>query len=182
MPRAAVDWDEQTTLAVLEPYFIATRERFLEYVSGLGLPTKALTRVRLECDPQMRDSERHFAGASVDGDLIAVAPEMVDLPEDTVAAMLAHEWGHILDHLFPGTFVLDEEDELIVVVDRGATDARADQARVARMLQWRDRDAHTVELVADKVAEAVIGVRIGYAGPCLLQAFGRGVPRPPQLR
>lgn len=182
--RANLALDEQTTLAILRPYFVAARERFVIYSKTIELPVSSLKKVRLECDVNMRDSERHFAGASTDGDVIAVAPEMADLPEDTVAAMFAHEWGHILDHLHPGTFVLDDEEDLLILpdIDFDDSDKRSGQARLARMRQWRDREDHAIELVADKIAEAVVGARIGYSGPCLLQGFNRGVSRPESLR
>ncbi len=169
-------------MAILEPYFEAAREIYVEYAKSHGLSVKPLKRVRLACRRDMHDTDRHFAGASEDGTLIAAAPEMVDLPEDTVAAIFAHEFGHILDFQNPSKFSCDVgEGQLLCLADLGEGE-REDRTRVARMRQWSKRDAHEVELTADLIAEQVIGVRIGYSGPCMLQGFGRGVPRPKKLR
>lgn len=172
----------EVAYAILEPYFEAAREAFIEYLKSIDLPTKGLKSVRLECSPDMHDTPRHFAGASEDGRVIAVAPQMVNLHEDTVAAILSHEFGHIVDFLNPATFsCIPEEGVLLRLKDLGQGE-RADRTRVARMRQWERRDAHCVELTADLIAEQAIGVRIGYSGPCMLQGFGRGVPRPKALR
>jgi hypothetical protein len=170
----------EVAYAILEPYFEATREAYLAFAQGLPLPTSALKKVRMECREEMHDTPRHFAGASEDGSLIAVAPQMVDLPEDTVAAIFAHEFGHVLDFLNPAYFSCDTEEQILLRVPLAGS--REDKSRIAQMRQWRSRDEHTVELTADLIAEQVIGVRIGYSGPCMLQGFGRGVSRPRDLR
>lgn len=175
--------DCELALVILEPYFEAARERFLEFSEARGLESKKLARTRLECGLDMHDTPRHFAGAAEDGSRIRVAPQIVDLPEDTVAAILAHEFGHILDHLNPGRFVLQaDEESLLFIGDIEEDVQRADKVRLARIRQWRSRNEHSVELVADLIAAEVIGKRIGYSGPCLLQGFGRGIPRPASLR
>ena len=173
---------DEVAFAILEPYFEAAREEYIRFAKARGLPVKPLKRVCLECRAEMHDTERHFAGASEDGSRIAVAPEMVDLPEDTVAAIFSHEFGHILDFQNPTKFGCDVSDSRLLILDDLGEGEREDRTRVARMRQWERRDAHCVELTADLIAEQVIGVRIGYTGPCMLQSLGRGVPRPVNLR
>jgi hypothetical protein len=174
--------DEEEALVIIEPYFEAAREVYGAFYEASGLDSKGLMKLRLECSPEMHDTPRHFAGASVDGRKIVVAPEIVLLPEDTVAAILAHEFGHITDFLHAGRFVCDVVDRKLGFLREGAEDDyRTARTRVARMRQWRSREDHVIEVTADLIAEVVIGKPIGYAGPCLLQGFDRGVPRPPTL-
>lgn len=164
---------------ILEPYFLAARDLFTSFCEAKGLGD-AVSRTRFECRTDVHDTERHFAGATTDGKLIVLAVEMPDLPEDTVAAIVAHEFGHIVDHLYPGQFQLIDE-ELVLLADP-AGDARAEYVRSARYRQWSARDYHSVELAADRIAEQAIGSRIGYSGKCMLQGLNRGVPRPRNLR
>jgi hypothetical protein len=167
----------------LEPYFEAAREVYLEFAEARGLSVAGLRRVKLECGLDMHDTPRHFAGASTDGSRIRLAPHMVDLPEDTVAAIIAHEFGHIVDYLNPAAFVCNvEESSLILITEQHEDEKRADKTRIARVRQWDARDDHSIELTADLIAQEVIGKRIGYSGPCMLQGFARGVPRPTKLR
>ena len=71
------------------------------------------------------------------------------------------------------------QDELVCYPDEyDANDARTGQSRIARMRQWQARTHHEIELTADLIAEQVLGHRIGYSGPCMLQSFNRGVPPP----
>jgi hypothetical protein len=173
--------DEEEVLAIVEPYFEAAKELYLEFSDRHGLKTKALSKVRLECQREIHDTPRHFAGASTDGRLIAVAPQIVHLPEDTVAAILAHEFGHITDFIHAGQFICNAEDRRLVWMPDAGDDYRSERTRVARVRQWSQRDDHCIEVTADLIAEKVIGKRIGYSGPCLLQGFSRGVPRPKTL-
>jgi len=175
---------EAEAYAILEPYFLAAKEVYAEYTLKLGLG-KGIRRTRLECRAEMHDTERHFAGATTDGRLIAVAPEMAELPEDTVAAIFAHEFGHVVDHLHPGRFVLEESEESLIYVpecEYRVEDLRTAQVRVASMRQWEAREEDVIELTADLIAEQAIGHRIGYSGACMLQGFNRGKRRPKGLR
>lgn len=166
----------------MEPYFVAVRDEFLTFCVSKELGTE-LRKTKLECREDVRDSERHFAGTSTDGRMVVVAPEMADLPEDTVAAIFAHEFGHVVDHLYPGRFLVQEEELVFFgAVDYDPNDSRTAQVRVARMRQWEARDEHEIELTADLIVEEVLGHRIGYSGSCMLQGFNRGEPRPKQLR
>lgn len=175
------DVDTDTAYAILEPYFLAAKEVGLEFAEEHQLDVRRLRRVKLVCDIDMHDSPRHFAGASQDGRLIAAAPQMVELPEDTVAAIFAHEFGHILDFQNPAVFYCDVEEERLVMLSE-EEGPRGDRMRIARMRQWEQRGDHAIELTADLIAEKMIGVRIGYSGPCMLQGFDRGVSRPKSLR
>lgn len=176
--RAELSCEE--AFAVLEPYFLVARSIFTAYCiqRGLGDAVKA---TQFECRPDMHDTERHFAGTTLDGRKVCAAPEMANLPEDTVAAILAHEFGHVLDHRYPGCFVCARE-ELVFVAAVAEEGDRGDQTRVARMQQWTARGEDEIELVADLVAEKATGIRIGYTGPCMLQAMNRGRSRPLGLR
>lgn len=167
---------EEEAYAVLEPYFIVARRIFLEYCESVGLGS-AVGETKFECRREVHDTERHFAATTLDGRKVLAAPELADLSEDTVAAIFAHEFGHVVDHRYPGCFLCVEE-ELVFVREVSDEDERADQVRVARMRQWEQREDHAVELTADLIAEEVTGSRIGYEGPCLLQGLDRGVPRP----
>ena len=172
---------DESARVILEPYFIAARDEFQNFCAAKQLGND-VKRTRLEVSSEVRDAERHYAGATVDGRMIAVAPELADLPEDTVAAMLAHEFGHIVDHLYPGRFVIVQEELVCYPEEYDANDSRTGQSRIARMRQWQARSEHEIELTADLIAEQVLGHRIGYSGPCMLQSFNRGSPRPKDLR
>lgn len=164
----------------MEPYFIAARTLFVEYCEQRGLGA-AVKDTKFECRSEMHDTPRHFAGTSLDGRKVLAAPELAELPEDNVAAIFAHEFGHVVDHRFPGRFVYADE-ELVLVAEVPEGVHRGDQARVARMRQWEAREDDEIERVADAIAEQATGQRIGYSGPCMLQGLNRGVERPRDLR
>ena len=114
-----------------------------------------------------------------------MSPEFAELPEDTVVAILSHEFGHAVDFLYPGEYMLVDDGELVKMprVPPGKLDLKGTQASVARSRSWRDRDKDTVERTADSIAEMFTGHLIGYCGPCELQCFDRGHrPRRPGLR
>jgi len=164
---------DEEALAILEPYFEATREHYLE--AGL----ERCAEPRLGVDPTIHDTARHFAACQEDGKRILLAPELVELPEDTVLAIIAHEFGHAADFLYPGEFMLGLEDE--PARRRAPSDMKGKHWH--RWLKdWRARDADMVELVADAIAHGVLGVRYGYQGPCLIQSFGARATRPIGLR
>lgn len=160
-------------LSILEPYFTVMQELFV----GAGLTE--VKRVRLYVAPTMHDSPRHFAGAREDGTVIMLAPEMVELPENTVAAIVAHEFGHASDFLYPGEFVLGEDRKAL---RRQRNGLENDDRWITWLKDWEKRDDDVVEFVADAIAERVTGRRIGYTGPCKLQTFDRGKARPQGLR
>lgn len=164
---------------VLEPFFMETRELFV--ASGLV----RCRATELEIAAWVRDAPRHFAACSEDGKSIVLSPDLADRSVEEVAAVVAHEFGHAADFLYPGRFLL-ADDELVQRWD-GAWDARkaVDDERAAynRRMQWERRTADEVERSADLVATFVTGRQIRYAGPCRLQTYGPGVaPRPRGLR
>jgi len=179
--------DKGSAQVILEPYFIAARDEFLIFCEEQELGN-VVKKTCLECHAEAHDTERHFAGTSTDGRLIVVAPQMADLPEDTVGAIFAHEFGHVVDHLYPGRFVVENAEgpspELVFLRDEAFDDEnpRKVQSRIARIRQWEARSEHEIEVTADLIAERVLGHRIGYEGPCMLQGFNRGVRRPKKLR
>jgi hypothetical protein len=175
--------DEASAQAILEPYFVAAREEFLQFCIAKELGSE-IRQTKFACSEEVRDSERHYAGTTLDGRFIIASTELADKPEDVVAAIFAHEFGHVVDHLYPGRFLVDDVDELILFQEQDfdPNDKQAAQSRVARVRQWEAREEFQIELTADLIVEAAIGHRIGYSGPCMLQGFNRGVRRPKDLR
>lgn len=169
-PNLTTDVGHLEAFAILEPYAEEARQLFLD--SGLSL----IRSTRFEV-ADVHDSPRHFAACREDGGLILVDPLMVELPEPTVVAILAHEFGHAADFLYPGQFLLSETG--LTVRDPSAA---SDRNRVRWVKAWEGRDDYVVEATADAIASHVFGSPIGYAGPCSLQTFRGGVPRPKTLR
>lgn len=182
LPYTDVDVDEAREL--LEPYWAAALERFLAYEEA-KLGTSKLSKVRLliETWGKMQELEgfrsRNFAATRDDGSRVVLVTELVELPPDTVAAIIAHELGHALDFLHPGTF-FSADGELVVHAGGEPDDKRGNQARIARSKQWAARSRDEEESVADLVAEQALGSPIGYAGPCTLQTFVSHTPRRPE--
>lgn len=158
--------------AVLEPYFEAVRKDYLD--AGLRL----VKRVKLEIDRDMHDTERHFAGCRDDGLRIVLAPELADVPDRMMLAILAHEFGHATDFLYPGEFVLGHGGPAL----RRAPESVDDKQWRKWLKAWQHRNDDVVELTADAVAERVMGVAYGYLGPCAIQSFDADRPRPLGLR
>jgi hypothetical protein len=177
--ETATELTVEEAQAILEPYFIAVQERFVAEGAGRA------RGVRLEVAPWAHDSDRHFGATSTTGSPLVVAPELAELPEETVLAIFSHEFGHSIDYLYPGEYVLMDDGELVRLPPTPASDfggRRGEQAYLARMTHWNDRDDDTVERTADAIAEHFTGHAIGYCGPCSLQCFDRGTSRPEGLR
>jgi len=100
-PETDLTTDE--AFVILEPYFLAAQELFLD--AGL----RKTERTRFYVAPWVHDSPRHFAATRDDGLAVMMAPEAAELPEGTVAAFFAHELGHATDFLYPGEWVLGED-------------------------------------------------------------------------
>ncbi len=145
---------------------------------GQGLDK--IKRTKVVVTTQARDDGRHFAFCRTDGGLIGLAPEMIALPPATCLGIIAHEFGHAVDYLYPGAFCVASNGRVL----GGLAGARSNQSVPnARYRLWLARDYDAVERTADAVAEKVLGVKIGYAGPCMLETINAGVrPRPPGLR
>lgn len=158
-------------IVVLEAYFEVIREQFVDF----GL--ERCKKPRLKCADWIHDTDRHFAACTEDGLEIYAAPELADLPDTTVLAIFAHEFGHASDFLYPAEFARGRSGPI-----RRDFRSVSDKQVRSWISGWRGRDTYAIEAAADNIAELVIGMPIGYHGPCQLQGFNRGVPRPPELR
>ncbi len=148
---------------ILGPSVDAVRAAFLR--AGLS----RIARVEWEVNQNARDKGRHFARCNTDGLSIVFAPETILLPPDTIAGVIAHEFGHAADFLYPGEFMLTADADWLV-------------ERVSPPTPYR-RSYDDIERTADGIAEMALGVTIGYAGPCKLETLNAGVrPRPAGLR
>lgn len=170
-PDTTTDLSDEEAHLILEPYFIAVQERYC----GEGLSLCANTRLRV--DRKMHDTARHFAACDSSGKQILLAPEAAELAEETLLAIIAHEFGHAADFLYPGQFLLRGDDEPAM---RRPPESSRHWQRGLR--DWKKRDDDVVELTADAIAHLVHGVRYGYRGPCLIQTFGATRLRPVGLR
>lgn len=171
-PEITTDLSVDDAFLVLEPYFTAMQEVFLE--AGLT----HVERTKLYCAPWAHDTPRHFGACRDDGLAIIVAPELAELPEPTVVAIFGHELGHAVDYLYPAEFVRGRDQ----LMQRRARSDGEDLQWARWVKAWAARDADVVEQTADGIAEFVTGARIGYLGPCQLQCFNRGQARPQGLR
>ncbi len=156
--------------AVIDPYFTVIQKIFMEGGAEVR-------KVRLELARWAHDTPRHFAATEDTGRVIIVSPEFAMLPEETIAAIISHEFGHVVDFLYPGRYVLIDDGELVempVVPEGALISDKAEQAHVARARAWRRRSKDSVERTADAIAELFTGRTIGYCGPCELQCFDRG--------
>lgn len=172
-PETATDLDCEEALLIVEPFFVEMREIYTQEAR-----LSRCAKTELYCAPGVHDSPRHFAACRDDGKVIVVAPEMAELPVETVVAILGHEFGHAADFLYPAEFALDGDGRVMRRQRR-----RVDDTQWARWAKaWEHRDDELVEVTADAVAELATGSRIGYLGPCCLQAFDRGRARPQGLR
>jgi hypothetical protein len=165
---------------ILAPHFDAVKDVYAAFCPEPGhAPLARAAETKFVIDPKQHDTERHFAACRDDGLKMIFAPQIVDLPVDTLVAILAHEFGHALDFLYPGHWVTPPRGPGLAVWigDPSATK----QGRAWRKL-WEDRDTDRVEWAADGIAQAVTGKKLGYCGPCMLQCFAGGVERPEGLR
>lgn len=187
----------------LLPFFDAVRDRYLAYElprnGGRFLKLKAL---RFMISADAHDKPRHFAACRDDGKLLIFAPEILALPEETAVAIIAHEVGHAVDFLYPGgwSWPLQEagpvtwvgttpfEQALAWRMAFGKPKARSrsgaddDNPAANWARAWDHRTEDQVEWAADGIAWAITGRRPLYGGPCMLQRFSEGVPRPAGLR
>lgn len=177
MPSACryetTDLTNEEALAIIEPYFEAVREVYVD--SGLSL----CARTKLIIDPSMHDTARHFAACQDDGLKIYIAPEAADQPDTALMAIIAHELGHACDFLYPGQFALGDEDAPAIL---RSPESMKPKHWHAWLRDWRQRDDDLVELTADAIAHRAMGVRYGYRGPCLIQDFSATRLRPRGLR
>jgi hypothetical protein len=172
------DIDEEAAQALLEPYIVEVAARF--YEAGLT----RLEGIKIRVSASEGGEGRNFAACRTDGRLIVLSPDMVHLVPATLTAILAHELGHAADFLYPGLFVPGRDGRMILLDDskKGVPTGEAPVPKTW-LSDWRARDIDAQERQADRIAETVLGVRIGYSGPCLLQTIDDGIsPRPHGLR
>lgn len=174
---AAVDAsvDEQVAYAVIEPHFDAVRDHYAEHEPEPGHSLSKVRRTRLLVDESIRDRPRRYAGCRDDGLLIVIAPQAVRLPLEQLVAIIAHEFGHATDFLYPARFLYRRSETAIWVPEEAPK-----QAKIRRL--WSERTDDQVEWSADSIAYAVTGRPIEYCGCRLLQCFEGGVERPEGLR
>ncbi len=204
--------EAEIAASVLQPHFDAVRDEFAAFCPVPGRRLSRLDKVRFLIDEQAREGPslgeeclggRHFAGTSDTGLRMIFAPEIVQLPFETLVAVLAHEFGHSADFAYPGAWAWPrvEAGEAVWVGEdndgkalawrafHGKVEARSvrggdDTApSINWMKAWQARDDDQIEWAADGIAFAVTGKRIGYAGACMLQSFDeRAMSRPRGLR
>jgi len=172
------DVDEEAAQALLEPYLIEVAARF--YEAGLT----RLEGIRVKVSASEGGEGRNFAACRTDGRLIILSPDILWLVPATITGILAHELGHAADFLYPGLFVRGRNGRMILLDDSKKGVPTGEAPVPATWLEdWKRRDDDEVERQADRIAEEVLGERIGYHGPCLLQTVDEGIsPRPRGLK
>ncbi len=172
--------DIEISFAVLEPHFEAVRDVFSSYEVEPHIKMEKIHSVKMIIDPAIRDVERHHAACRDDGSMILFSPQAAFLNLETLVAIIAHEFGHAADHLYPGCWLITKngrgENEATWI---GDCDSK--YHRKYRNL-WHQRNRDQIEWSADAIASKVVGKRITYCGPCLLQCFSGGIERPEGLR
>lgn len=179
---------------ILQPYW----EQVAAHFRRQGHPQ--VSKVRVEVDERWHDSCRHYAAMTEDCSLVGFAPQMADLPDEQVLALMAHEAGHVVDFSNPGRYWYRPAAAVRVrsgckissvqdVDPREKGDVlfyyeRLPESMGKHMRDWKNRGKDETEGCADAIAEAVTGKPIRYTGPkdCLVETFGTGIKRPRGLR
>jgi hypothetical protein len=181
---------------VIEPYWREMLQLFREH--GFEAPGNV---AKIVIDPEWRDTCRHFAGMSEDASTLVLAPEFADLPLANIKAILAHEAGHAVDLSSPGKYWFRRAVEMHIRQGAWARsledlpqkfqgpavfvfETLPSHNFAKHLRDWEGRPRDEVEMLADAIAEHVLGERIGYTGTegCIIQTLGRGIPRPKGLR
>jgi len=170
-PTLETDLSLDEAHGILAPFFEEVRSDFLKH--GFLL----VKEVKFFVAPEMHDTPRHFAACSENGKKILVAPELAELDYAFVIGIMAHEFGHATDFLYPGEFFLGRDG-----TERRRRDDVSEGQWIRWTKTWENRPYDVVEKTADGIAEKVWGSPIGYAGPCKLQNFRTGEARPQGLR
>lgn len=176
MSEAALDM-RSVAAFVIVPSFDAVKDVFAEAYRRIGEDSR-VSEVELVVNPERHDTERHFAACATTGKRIEIAPQAMDLPLETLTAILSHELGHAVDFLHPARWEFVSRDKPARWVPATASAEK----RKALQRRWLNRNDDEIEWWADAIAYAITGKRIGYCGPCLLQCFEGGVKRPKGLR
>ncbi len=169
---------QEVAATVLEPYFDGARDVFAGYrPPSSDAPLSRVRRTKMRIDGRVFDGGRHFAGCRDDGLEVVLAPELIDLPEGTLLAIIGHELGHAADFAYPGRFATSRAQPALWIAD-----PKTKQAAKWRKA-WAVRSADQVEWAADSIVRLVTGRAIEYCGPCLIQCLAGGVtPRPQGVR
>lgn len=195
---------EREAARLLEPIIEEARARY----AAIG--ADKLRRTRVEVSEHEGSDGRHFGACSEDGELILLSPDLALLPLPTSRGIIFHEFGHAADFSYPARWVQTAQGVRLIPPPEnpymwqqgrrrqdgsfGPSSVRLRRGELAprpehmdpitreMLSDWRRRNAHVVELAADQIAEAALGERIGYGGPCMLQTVGEGVARPRGLR
>lgn len=200
----------EVSASVLEPHFDAARDAFVDFSPEEGVRLSRARQTKLLVVPPARlaellqsRSKRHYAGASTDGLRVIATSELAHQSTDVVVAVFAHELGHAVDYLYPGcwSWPVQQAGRAVWVGTGARARAAAWRALFGKashrsrsgkddaapsdnwLMAWQLRSTDSVEWAADGIAEAVLGQRPHYCGPCLVQCFSRaGVERPAGLR
>jgi len=172
---------EEIAASVVMPHFCAVQDAFAEFEVEPGVKLVKLAKVKFVIDPKIHDKPRHFAATFEDGRSMVFAPEIVDLPFETLVAILAHEFGHAADFAYPARwFMAGGGPSTASWIPERKTDSRLFRQWDKT---WTGRNRDQVEWAADGIAQAVTGQTLTYCGDCMLQSFsGCGVERPKGLR
>lgn len=170
----------ESTALVIKPYFDAARDVFSSCEIEPGFTLSRLAKVKFIVDPKIHNKPRHFAATMDDGLLMMFAPQFVELPVETLVAIITHEFGHAADFVYPARWYTPSNGPSKASwIESGGVDTRA--FRLWTKL-WEDRGRDQVEWAADGIAQAVTGKHLVYGGDCMLQRFSQGVERPKGLR
>jgi len=161
--------------SIVAPCFDAVRDVFCSYVPAKGHDLILLRRTQLLIDDSIHDSDRHFARCRDDGRQIELATEAADLPLETLASIIAHEFGHAADFSYPACF------RLVDKYSPAQWKVPSESSAADKVAAWQQRGIDQQEWTADAISHLVTGKRIGYCGPCMVQCFG-GPSRPRGLR
>jgi hypothetical protein len=172
---------EEIAASVVMPHFCAVQDVFSDFEIEPGVRLDKLAKVKFRIEPKVHDKARHFAATYEDARLMIFAPEIVDLPFETLVAIMAHEFGHAADFAYPARWYTADGS--------GPTSAswipnRKTDSRLFRQWDktWAARNRDQIEWAADAIAQVVTGQKITYCGDCMLQTFSGGVERPKGLR
>jgi hypothetical protein len=197
---------EEFVYAVVQPYFEAVRDIFLAYAPERGVKLTKCKKTKLLVDAKVgrggaklpNCEGRHFAATRDDGLVMYVAPRIIDLPEENVVAILSHEFGHAIDHLYPAHWIMPPKGAGKATWIGPFTNAERqnwwtgpETSKEYRSWQrlWSQRSLDQIEWAADGIAYAITGREIGYCGDCMVQCYsgtnlcvGDSVTGPPVRR
>lgn len=180
MRMSASITQEEIAAAIILPHFRAVQDIFSVFRPEPKTTLKRLEKTKFVIDPEIHNTKRHFAATRDDGLLMLFAPEIVNLPTETLVAILSHEFGHAADFIYPSRWYTPSGGPTLATwIAEEGVDGRS--FRIWSRL-WEKRNRDQVEWAADGIVEAVTGHKLTYCGDCMLQCFGGGEERPAGLR